>query len=231
MHGKRRFLSSLQQRLAMAYSARNLSPSSRNKETMMPAKSKTKPKMKTAAKAKTKSNKKPATKTRAKVTPIPSGYRTITPHLTVKGAKEAIAFYKTAFGAKDRGTMMGPDGKVMHSSLQIGDSIVMLNDEFPMSKSPTSLKGSPVTIHIYVANADQAWKKALAAGAKELMPLQDQFWGDRYGVLMDPFGHLWSIASRKEIVSMKELNKRMASMGGPGGNEIEAEAMTVETSG
>ena len=198
----------------------------------MPAKPKTKPKMKSAAKVKAKS-KKPAAKTRAKVTPIPPGYRTITPHLTVKGAKDAIAFYKNAFGAKDRGTMLGPDGMVMHSSLQIGDSVVMLNDEFPMSKSPTSLKGTPVTIHVYVNNADQAWKKALSAGAKVIMPLQDQFWGDRYGVLIDPFGHMWSIASRKEVVSTKEMNKRMASMGSgpPSPNEIEAEAMTIETQG
>src|SRR4030095_8770458 len=126
-------LSSLPRRQPMAYIACNLSPACRNKETLMPAKSKTKPKMKPAAKAKAKTSSKPAAKARAKVTPIPAGYRTITPHLTVKGAKEAIALYKNAFGAKDRGTMMGPDGKVMHSSLLIGDSIVMLNDEFPMS--------------------------------------------------------------------------------------------------
>jgi PhnB protein len=204
---------------------------------MMPAaKSKTKPKNKSAAKMKAKSNKKPAAKTKArasKPTPIPPGYRTITPHLTVKGAKAAIAFYKAAFGAKDRGTMLSPDGSVMHSSLQIGDSIVMLNDEFPQAKSPSSLRGTPVTIHVYVNNADQAWKKALSAGAKVIMPMQDMFWGDRYGVLVDPFGHMWSIASRKEVVSMRELNRRMASMGSgpPSPNEIEAESITVETQG
>ena len=199
------------------------------------AKSKMKSKTKSAGKMKSKTKKPTAAKTKArasqKPTPIPPGYRTITPHLTVKGAKAAIAFYKEAFGAKDRGTMLGPGGSVMHASLQIGDSIVMLNDEFPQAKSPFSLRGTPVTIHVYVNNADQAWKRALSAGAKELMPLQDMFWGDRYGVLVDPFGHMWSIASRKEIVSMKELNRRMASMGGPGPNEIEAEAMTVETQG
>lgn len=203
---------------------------------MPAAKSKTKPKNKSAAKMKAKSNKKPAAKTKArasKPTPIPPGYRTITPHLTVKGAKAAIAFYKAAFGAKDRGTMLSPDGSVMHSSLQIGDSIVMLNDEFPQAKSPSSLRGTPVTIHVYVNNADQAWKKALSAGAKVIMPMQDMFWGDRYGVLVDPFGHMWSIASRKEVVSMKELNRRMASMGSgpPSPNEIEAESITVETQG
>jgi uncharacterized glyoxalase superfamily protein PhnB len=203
------------------------------KEIVMAAKVKStmKSKTKAAGKVKAKAGKKSAPKARAKVTPIPPGYRTLTPHLTVKGAKAAIAFYKEAFGAKDRGTMLGPDGKVMHASLQIGDSILMLNDEFPMAKSPSSLNGTPVTLHVYVNNADQAWKKALSAGAKELMPLQDMFWGDRYGVLMDPFGHMWSIASRKEIVSMKEMNKRMASMGPPSPNEIEAEAMTVETQG
>jgi uncharacterized glyoxalase superfamily protein PhnB len=156
----------------------------------------------------------------------------VTAHLTVNGGREAIAFYKAAFGAKEKGTMAGPDGSIMHSTLQIGDSMLMLNDEFPQAKSPSSLNGTPVTIHLYVNNADTAWKRALDAGAKELMPLQDTFWGDRYGTLLDPFGHRWSIASRIEIVTMREINKRMAKMGDmSGANEIEAEAMTVETHG
>jgi len=111
--------------------------------------------------------------------------------------------------------------------------MLMLNDEFPQAKSPASLNGTPVTVHLYVNNADTAWKRALDAGAKELMPLQNTFWGDRYGTLLDPFGHRWSIASRIEIVTVREINKRMASMmsDSAGANEIEAEAMTVETRG
>jgi uncharacterized glyoxalase superfamily protein PhnB len=206
---------------------------------MMAVRAKSKKVKKSNAK-KSKPTSKAAARTKAgaratsKPTPIPPGYNTITPHLVVKGGKEAIAFYKAAFGAKDKGTMMGPDGKVMHSSLQFGNSMVMLNDEMMGAKSPTSLNGTPITVHLYVNNADVAWKKALSAGAKEIMPLQDQFWGDRYGIVEDPFGHRWSIASRIEILTAKDINKRVAKMGGgpPKGDvELEAEAVMADTRG
>jgi uncharacterized glyoxalase superfamily protein PhnB len=171
------------------------------------------------AKSKAKTTKKPAAKKKtvkakaAKPTPVPAGFNTITPHLTVKGGARAIDFYKNAFGAKEKARMPGPDGSsIMHASLQIGDSMIMLNDEFPEmgAKSPASLNGSPVTVHLYVKNADAAWQKAVAAGAKVIMEIQNTFWGDRYGVVVDPFGHMWSIASRIEIVSPKNAMKRMA---------------------
>jgi uncharacterized glyoxalase superfamily protein PhnB len=177
----------------------------------MPAKTKTSKTTKT----KKGTNPRAVTKTKsAKPTPIPTGFNTVTPHLTVKGASRAIEFYKNAFGAKEKTRMPGPDGSIMHASLQIGDSMLMLNDEFPQmgAKSPSSLNGSPVTVHLYVKNADAVYNKAVAAGAKVIMPMQNQFWGDRYGVLVDPFGHMWSIASRIEIVTPKSMAKRMAAM-------------------
>jgi uncharacterized glyoxalase superfamily protein PhnB len=146
-----------------------------------------------------------------KVKPVPERYHTVTPHLIVKGASEAIDFYKNAFGAEELGRAPGPDGKsIMHAEIKIGDSIIFLNDEFPdmEAKSPLSLNGSPVTIHLYVEDVDMLWKKAVEAGAKEKMPLQDQFWGDRFGVLEDPYGHQWSLATHIEDVSMEEVNKR-----------------------
>jgi uncharacterized glyoxalase superfamily protein PhnB len=157
-------------------------------------------------------------KAKAKPTPIPSGFNTITPHLTVSGGSRAIDFYKEAFGAKEKGRMPGPDGtSIMHASLQIGDSMIMLNDEFPGmgAKSPSSLNGSPVTVHLYVKNADALYQRALSAGAKVIMEIQNTFWGDRYGVVVDPFGHMWSIATRIEVVSPKAMAKRMAEMQAP----------------
>lgn len=145
------------------------------------------------------------------VKPIPDGYHTLTPFLTVKDAVKAIEFYKQAFGAKERGVMKGPDGKVLHAELMIGDSIVMLSDEYPEygAKSPQSLGGSPLGLHIYVEGVDRAFDRAVKAGAEVEMPLMDQFWGDRYGRLKDPFGHKWSIATHTRDLSMDEMKRGM----------------------
>lgn len=145
------------------------------------------------------------------VKPIPDGYHTLTPFLTVKDAVKAIEFYKQAFGAKERGVMKSPDGKVLHAELMIGDSIVMLSDEYPEygAKSPQSLGGSPLGLHIYVEGVDQAFDRAVKAGAEVEMPVMDQFWGDRYGRLKDPFGHKWSIATHTRDLSMDEMKRGM----------------------
>jgi len=156
-----------------------------------------------------------------KVAPIPEGYHTVTPYLTVRDAAQAIDFYKRAFGAKERARMPGPDGKgVMHAELQIGDSRVMLSDELPISssKAPTTLGGTTGALFIYVPNVDAAFKRAEGAGCKVLSPLADMFWGDRYGKLEDPFGNQWMLATHKEDVPPKEMNRRgqqfMAQMAG-----------------
>jgi uncharacterized glyoxalase superfamily protein PhnB len=145
------------------------------------------------------------------VKPIPDGYHTLTPFLTVRDAERAIEFYKNAFGAESRGVMKGPDGKVMHAEIKIGDSVVMLSDEFPDfgSVSPQGLGGSPMGLHIYVDDVDASFDRAVKAGAQVEMPVMDQFWGDRYGRLKDPFGHKWSIATHKKDLSMDEMKKGM----------------------
>ena len=145
------------------------------------------------------------------VKPVPEGYHTITPHLIVRDAARAIEFYKQAFGAKDRGVMKGPDGKVMHAELQIGDSIVMLADEMPEfgSRSPQSIGGSPAGLHIYTDNVDAAFDRAVKAGAQVEMPVMEQFWGDRYGKLKDPFGHSWSVATHVKDLSVEEMKRGM----------------------
>lgn len=145
------------------------------------------------------------------VKPIPEGYHTVTPFLTVRDAAGAIEFYERAFGAKSRGVMKGPDGKVMHAELQIGDSIIMLSDEFPEygALSPQSLPGSPAGLHIYVEDADAAFDRAVKAGAQVEAPVMEQFWGDRYGRLKDPYGHKWSIATHVKDLSMDEMNRGM----------------------
>jgi PhnB protein len=147
-----------------------------------------------------------------KASPVPPGFNTVSAHLVVRGANEAIEFYKKAFGAEAKGAMPGPGGKVMHAEVRIGDSTVMLADEFPEmgAKAPTTIGGSPVTLHIYVPDCDALWNRAVAAGAKVTMPLADMFWGDRYGTLTDPFGHHWSIASHKEDLTPEEIGKRGA---------------------
>jgi PhnB protein len=142
---------------------------------------------------------------------IPKGYHTITPYMTVRDAARAIEFYKQAFGAKERGVMKGPDGKVMHAELVIGDSIIMLADEFPEfgSLSPQSTGGSGTGLHIYIEDVDSAFDRAVKAGATVEMPVADMFWGDRYGKLGDPFGHKWSIATHKADLSVEEMKKGM----------------------
>ena len=152
------------------------------------------------------------------VKPIPDGYHTLTPFLTVREAARAIEFYKQAFGAKERGVMKGPDGKVMHAELMIGDSIIMLADEWPEfgALSPQSVGGSPMGLHIYLDGVDEAFDRAVKAGAQVEMPVMDQFWGDRYGKLKDPFGHRWSIATHTKDLSLDEMkqgmNEAMAKM-------------------
>ena len=145
------------------------------------------------------------------VKPIPDGMRTVTPHLVCAGAADAIAFYKKAFNAEEVGRLAGPAGKLMHAQIRIGDSAVMLVDEFPDwgSFGPKSLKGSPVTIHLYVEDVDAAFKRAVDAGATVKMALADMFWGDRYGLLEDPFGHYWSIATHVRDVSPDEMQQAM----------------------
>ncbi len=146
--------------------------------------------------------------------PIPDGMHTITPHLVCAGAKEAIEFYKKAFGATEESCLPGPDGKVVHAELRIGDSPFMLTDEWPEmnSLSPKSLKGTPVTLHLYVTDVDAAVARAVAAGAELAMPVEDMFWGDRYGQVRDPFGHMWSVATHQHDLSPEEIAEGMAQM-------------------
>jgi uncharacterized glyoxalase superfamily protein PhnB len=152
---------------------------------------------------------KKATKVR-KDHPVPVGFHTITPSLVVRDAAKALEFYQKALGAKVRGIHHSPDGKIMHADVKIGDSILFFNDEYPDMKalSPLALGGTAVTLHIYSKDVDSAFERAVEAGAKVVMPVNDAFWGDRYGQLEDPFGHRWSIASRKENLSQKEMEKR-----------------------
>lgn len=143
------------------------------------------------------------------VKPIPEGYHSITPYLMVQEAGKAIDFYKQAFGAVELYRMDGPEGKISHAELTIGDSRVMLADEVPEFKSPQTLGGAGVNLLLYVEDADKVFGKALAAGAKEQRPLKDQFYGDRSGTLIDPFGHIWTIATHKEDVPPEEMEKRI----------------------
>ena len=146
------------------------------------------------------------------VKPIPDGMHSLTPHLVCANAAAAIDFYVKAFNAVEHGRLPGPGGKIMHASLGIGDSHLMLVDEMPEwgSLGPKSLKGSPVTIHLYVQDVDAAVAQAVAAGAKVTMPVADMFWGDRYGQLEDPFGHRWSVATHTRDVSPEDMKKAMA---------------------
>ena len=155
---------------------------------------------------------------------IPEGYGTITPHIIVKNGEEAIEFYKKAFGAEEIFRMPGPGGKgVMHAELKIGNSRVMLDDERPQGncRSPQSQGGTTFVVHLYVENADAAFDRATKAGAKVEMPLMDAFWGDRYGMLSDPFGHHWSIATHIKDLTPAEIEKGatefFANMGKQGG--------------
>jgi PhnB protein len=146
--------------------------------------------------------------------PIPDGYHTVTPYLIVNGAASAIEFYKKAFGATELFRMPGPDGKIGHAEIKIGNSPIMLADEHPEMgfRGPKALGGSPVGILLYVEDVDKMAGQAVAAGAKVEKPVQDQFYGDRSGTFADPFGHRWTIATHKEDVSSEEMQKRMAAL-------------------
>lgn len=153
----------------------------------------------------------------AKVKPVPEGYHSVTPYLIIKGASDAIEFYKKAFGAVELFRMPAPDGKVGHAEIKIGDSPIMLADEqTEMGYSyigPATLGGSPVSIMIYIDDVDTIFNQAIAAGGEQLKPLQDQFYGDRSGSLKDPFGHVWHVATHVEDVSPEEMDKRLAAFG------------------
>jgi PhnB protein len=150
----------------------------------------------------------------ANVKPVPEGFHTVTPYLYFKGAAKAIDFYKKAFGATERVRMPGPKGEIMHAEIKIGDSIVMLSEENPQmdALSPQSIGGTPSVLHIYLPNVDAVVQNAVEAGAKLVRPVKDQFYGDRSGILLDPFGHKWSVATHVEDVSPEEMRKRMAKM-------------------
>jgi PhnB protein len=147
------------------------------------------------------------------VKPIPDGYATVTPYLVIKGATSALEFYKTAFGAEER-MRMDANGMIMHAEMKIGDSVVMLADEFPDMGyvGPQALGGSPVSLMIYVKDVDQVFARAIAAGAKERRPLNNEFYGDRVGTVVDPFGHVWSIATHVEDVTPDEMKRRFGDM-------------------
>jgi PhnB protein len=147
-----------------------------------------------------------------KVNPTPEGYHTITPYLCITGAAAAIEFYKNAFGAEEHVRLPGADGKsVMHAEIKIGDSLVMLADECPGmgGKSPTTLKGTTGSLNIYVNDVDASFKRAIAAGARAIMPPENMFWGDRFCKIADPFGHEWSMATHIEDVPPQDMQKRM----------------------
>ena len=149
-----------------------------------------------------------------KVNPIPEGFTAVSPHLVIAGVKEAIEFYKKAFGAKEHVRLAAPDGKIMHAELEMFGCRVMLAEESPEwgSLGPKTLKGSPVSIHLYVADVDAVFDRATKAGAKATMPVSDQFWGDRYGTLEDPFGHRWGVATHMREVSPEEMDEAMRKM-------------------
>jgi len=149
----------------------------------------------------------------ADVKPIPDGYPQVVPYLCVDGASAAIEFYGGVLGATERMRMPGPEGTISHAELQLGDSVIMLSDEYPEMgvRAPTSIGGTPVTLSVYVEDVDEAFQRALDAGATALRAVEDQFYGDRSGTFQDPFGHRWSIATHVEDVSPEEMAKRAAS--------------------
>jgi len=149
-----------------------------------------------------------------KVNPIPEGYHTVTPYLIVKGAADAIEFYKKAFNAKELFRMPTPDGKVGHAELQIGDSRIMLGDECPEmdAVSPTTIGNTAISLMLYVEDVDTIAEQAIAAGARVLKPVADQFYGDRNGMFADPFGHKWCIGTHKEDLTEEEISKRFEAM-------------------
>jgi PhnB protein len=147
------------------------------------------------------------------IKPIPEGYHSVTPYLFIKGAASAIEFYKNVFGATEVMRMPGPNGQIMHAEMRIGDSIVMLSDENPQmgALSPQSIGGTAGGLNVYIADVDAVTQKAVDAGAKLVRPVKDQFYGDRSGSIIDPFGHMWSVATHVEDVAPEELRKRAAA--------------------
>lgn len=170
-----------------------------------------------ARKTKRTAKRKKATARRKRTAPasaIPAGMRTVTPYLVIDGAARAIDFYKKAFGAKEIDRSPMPDGTLLHATIKIGDSIVMMSDEFPGgdSKSPTSAGSTTMNLHIYPKDVDRLWNQALDAGAEPTLPLEDQFWGERYGKLRDPFGHVWSVSMVVKMGEAEKEAKRQAAM-------------------
>jgi PhnB protein len=158
---------------------------------------------------------------RKRVQAVPAQYGAVTPSLVVSPCAEALEFYQRAFGAKLKGSIPGPDGLVMHAEMSIGGAMIMLSDEMPpmdgqpSRKSPNNAGTTTGGVMLYVKDVDAAFERAIAAGAKATMPVEDQFWGDRFGQLEDPFGHLWSLATHTRDVSMKEMRAAMAKMSAP----------------
>jgi PhnB protein len=152
---------------------------------------------------------------------IPAGHASVTPYLMVQGAARAIEFYKSVFGATERMRMPMPQGRIGHAEIEIGGSVIMLADVCPeggsAGKSPLTLGGTPVIIHVYVPEVEAVFARALAAGATQIRPVATQFYGDRSGMFTDPFGHLWNVATHVEDVSAEDLQKRMAALGQSGG--------------
>ena len=149
------------------------------------------------------------------VKPIPEGYHSVTPYLIINGATQAIEIYKKAFGATELFRMTAPGGRIGHAEIKIGDSPIMLSDEWPEMKylGPKSLGGSPISLMIYVKDVDTVFKQALRAGAQEQRAVEDKFYGDRSGTLIDPYGHIWHVSTHKEDVTSEEMEKRMAAAG------------------
>jgi uncharacterized glyoxalase superfamily protein PhnB len=140
----------------------------------------------------------------------PAGFHTMTPSMVMKDARKAIDFYERAFGAEEIDVMSGPDGRVMHAEIRIGDSILMMGEEnpaWPQFKSAETLGASPISLHLYVPDVDAAFRRALDAGATAEMPIQDMFWGDRYGKVRDPFGYLWGLATRVRTLTKEEIDR------------------------
>ncbi|HEX7031836.1 MAG TPA: VOC family protein [Nitrososphaera sp.] len=156
-----------------------------------------------------------------RVSHIPKGYRSVTPALSIRDAAQAIDFYKKALGAKEKFRMSGPDGKIMHADILVGDSHIMLGEENVQMNhpSPLSLNGSSVGLYVYVRNADKVFDQAVKAGASATMPVEDQFWGDRAGMITDPFGHKWWIATHKRNPSRKEIQKAIEEMAAQHANQ------------
>ena len=151
------------------------------------------------------------------VAPIPAGYHSVTPYLIVKDAVKALDFYKRAFGATELLRLDNPDGTIAHGEFRIGDSPVMFAEAMDTYRDPKAIGGSPVSFMIYVPDVDRVFAQAIAAGATEQRPVADQFYGDRTGTLVDPFGHVWSIATHKEDLSQAEIDERFRKLGGGGG--------------